>query len=187
MQKKYYVYVHRRASDGRPFYVGKGSGRRLTQCRDKSRWWKNIAFKHGWYPEKIYTGLSECCAYSIEKMLIHANASKLCNIHHGGLGGPGSKPKSKEHIAKVAAAQTGRPKSQETKEKISLKARERFSDKARHWHTTLILSRWVHKDGTSRRVATHLDMYNEFGGSLGGFKKAEGQKIKSYKGWKIEL
>lgn len=87
MQKKYYVYVHRRASDGRIFYVGKGSGRRAFVKFGRCAHWQNVVRKHGYSVEIVKDGMSEVCASSLEKVLIHViGLQNLCNISPGGDG-----------------------------------------------------------------------------------------------------
>lgn len=183
-EKKFYVYVHRRLTDGLIFYVGKGCGKRHLHSYGKSKWWKSITEKHGWSSQIIHSGLSEICAYSIEKILIEVNKKTICNLAAGGVGGSGFKNKSQEHIARIAALQTGRPKSDETRRKISESAKERYKDKTRHWHTTLKTSYWKNSDGREEFL-NHVEMNLKFGGHLGGFKKAEGKKLKSYMGWSV--
>ena len=87
MQKKYYVYVHRRESDGRPFYVGKGSGRRAFVKSGRGAHWQNIVRKHGYSVSIVKDGMSEACASSLEKVLIYViGLQNLCNISPGGDG-----------------------------------------------------------------------------------------------------
>lgn len=44
----YYVYLHRRATDGSVFYVGKGKGRRGWDLkREYNKHWIRAAIKHG--------------------------------------------------------------------------------------------------------------------------------------------
>lgn len=69
---KYYVYVHRRASDNKPFYVGKGSGRRAWQITGKSRnmYWHRVKDKHGLIVELVFEDLTEEEAFDLEKNTI---------------------------------------------------------------------------------------------------------------------
>lgn len=180
--KIFYVYVHRRKTDGSIFYVGKGKGSRKDHHYNKNKWWNRIAAKNGWYSEIIHENLSEVCAYCLEKVIIHSNKGRICNVALGGVGGSGFRHKSPEHIAKVAASQVGRPKSQETKNKISQKAKDRLKDKRKHWHLTLAQSVWVNKSG-ERFVGNHLELSEKTNLSLGGLKKVQSGALKSYRGW----
>lgn len=181
-EKCFYVYVHRRETDGAVFYVGKGKGGRLTHSYGKSKWWNSIANKHGWYAEKFKDGLSEECAYALEKILIFSNQTKLCNLASGGVGGTGFKKKSAEHIAKVALSQTGRPKQKSTRDKIAILAKARLADPKNHWRIDLVKALWIHKSGL-KCVADHLEMKNKTGLRLESFKRVQSGTLSSYKGW----
>ena len=37
---QFYIYIHYRESDGTPFYIGKGSGDRSTQTKNRNPYWK---------------------------------------------------------------------------------------------------------------------------------------------------
>lgn len=65
----WFVYVDR-TDDGRPFYVGKGTYRRVhTRERDNAHW-KSIAVKHGRQREVVYGTKDEAAAYEFEAHLI---------------------------------------------------------------------------------------------------------------------
>lgn len=107
MQKKYYVYVHRRESDGRPFYVGKGSGRRAFVKSGRCAHWQNIVRKHGYSVSIVKDGMSEACASSLEKALIYViGLQNLCNISPGGDGTRGV-VFSDETLGKMRLAKLG--------------------------------------------------------------------------------
>lgn len=55
----YYVYMHIKATDGTPFYVGKGTGYRANYKRDRSNYWNNIVSKHGFDVIKLEENLTE--------------------------------------------------------------------------------------------------------------------------------
>lgn len=181
--RRFYVYAHYRKSDGRVFYVGKGCGDRLHHFYHKSKWWNAIVNKHGFIAKKIFTGLSESCAYSLEKILIEVNKASLCNIAEGGVGGLSGKPKSPEHIRKVALAQTGKPKSPKAKEKMAQRAKKRFENPENHPRLKLLVSHWQHTtDGNF--VCNHLELSKKTGLGLEGLKRLQSGIIKSHKGWK---
>lgn len=183
-EKRFYVYVHRRLADGSIFYIGKGKGGRKDHHYGKSKWWKSIANKHGWKSEIIYDCLTQECAYCIEKILINANRSKLCNISDGGTGGLSGKKKDPDHVQKVANAHRGLKRSKKTRDAISEKAKERLSDKTKHWHLTLVKAKWSNMDGRIE-FADHLEMFEKFGGTLQSFKRTQSGKMR-YKGWSID-
>lgn len=134
--KKYYVYVHRRSTDGTVFYVGKGQGRRAWNSSKRSQYWKNIATKHGRTVGIVMRFDNEVCAFSMECALIkfYGRAS-LCNLTIGGDGTSGyimsekTKEKigaksigrkfSKEERLRRSVFQTNRIYSDETKLKMS--------------------------------------------------------------------
>lgn len=126
MHNDYYVYLHRRGDNNEVFYVGKGRGRRATCRHSRNRWWKAVVSKHGFIVEYVERELSEDEAFDLEIELIkfyrdcgHA----LCNISSGGDGASGTK-RTDEHKEKVAAAQRGRPKSEEVKLKMAMQGKK---------------------------------------------------------------
>lgn len=85
--KKYYVYIHRKATDGAVFYVGKGSGSRAWNKTHRSEYWKRVFDKHGLKVEIVYSFVNEICALSFERALIKFyGRENLCNLSDGGLG-----------------------------------------------------------------------------------------------------
>jgi hypothetical protein len=88
----YYVYVHKRATNGTPFYVGKGKGRRAwdrskSDCR--SDHWINCALKNGVIVDVICDGMDEKSAYKMEADVISSFRSEcidLVNQSEGGIG-----------------------------------------------------------------------------------------------------
>lgn len=87
MTGDYYVYEHRRASDGRVFYVGKGRKDRAWRKNRRNRHWQAICNKHGFHVVLLYEGLSHRAAISLEIAIIAAyGLENLCNITAGGEG-----------------------------------------------------------------------------------------------------
>lgn len=117
--KDFYVYVHRRASDGRVFYVGKGRKRRAWVKGRRTRHWQQVVQKHGLCVQIAVGGLSEVCAFSIERMVIAKyGRSNLVNLTDGGEGTSGNvvTEEAKEHLRRV---NVGKFVSDETRKKIS--------------------------------------------------------------------
>lgn len=87
-KSEYYVYVHKRASDGQPFYYGRGKDRRAWEPY-RNPWHANIVAKHGVVVEILQTGLTRDEGSALEKQLIKAAKEmgiKLCNMTDGGDG-----------------------------------------------------------------------------------------------------
>lgn len=87
IDRQFYVYIHRRKSDGRIFYVGKGMGERLTKYDNRNIHWRRIVKKHGFTAHKVSGNMPEPCALSFERALIASIGRKnLCNMTDGGDG-----------------------------------------------------------------------------------------------------
>jgi len=101
----FYVYLHRKATNGQVFYVGKGYGKRAWSKRRNAKW-KNIVAKYGFIVEIAQSGLQELAAFELEKDLIsHYGRESLCNLTDGGEGMAGFKY-SDEFKAKVSIQST---------------------------------------------------------------------------------
>lgn len=68
--KDYYVYLHRKATDGEVFYVGKGRGRRAYLMDSRSDFHKRVVSKYGVKVEIVEDHLQEWYAYELEQNLI---------------------------------------------------------------------------------------------------------------------
>jgi hypothetical protein len=121
--KDFYVYVHRRATTGEIFYVGKGRGNRAYQ-KDRGRHWQAIAQKHGRTVEIVASGLQEWYALELETDLIalygrsDLGLGPLANYTDGGDGASGA-VRSDEFKARNVTFHTGRKRSEETCKNIS--------------------------------------------------------------------
>ena len=86
--KPFYVYIHRRADDGRVFYVGKGTKRRAWQKHKRSKFWQNVATKHGFTVEITRRFKYEHCALVFEEITRQAmTCEPLVNLVKCGFGG----------------------------------------------------------------------------------------------------
>lgn len=145
----FYVYLHRRASDGTVFYVGKGSGRRAWRRQNRNPHWQNVVAKHGLQVEITLSGLTEQEAFAREVETIAAyGRGNLCNLSDGGEGPTGhvvsdskrqavsrahkGKKRPPEWRQAMSDAQKGRVVPQEVRQRISetLKG-QRLSDETR--------------------------------------------------------
>lgn len=117
----FYVYVHRRLSDNKPFYVGKGKSRRAWDCHNRSRHWNNIVDKHGLIVEIVFDSLIETEAFQCEVDTIlefkYFNY-ELCNYTNGGEGLSGFKWTEEQMVNHPSKNNIGRKSSPETVEKI---------------------------------------------------------------------
>lgn len=89
MDNKFYVYVHRKKTDGKPFYVGKGTGNRAYISYRRNSYWKNVVAKHGFYVEIVFENLEESEAFQLEKDTIlefEYFGYSLTNLTRGGEG-----------------------------------------------------------------------------------------------------
>lgn len=106
----YYVYAHRKLKSGLVFYVGKGSGDRAWQIKNRSLFWRRTAFKYGFAVEIINQNLSEQAAFELEIEMI-SKFRKLkqckCNISDGG---DGVKVTHRWWGGKISKSLTGLPK-----------------------------------------------------------------------------
>lgn len=89
-EKRFYVYVHRRKTDGSIFYVGKGTGCRARSPNGRNIWWTRIKEKHGRKIDYVKKGMYEPCAHTLEKIIIrNIGRENLCNLTDGGEGNSG--------------------------------------------------------------------------------------------------
>lgn len=118
----FYVYLHRRATDNKVFYVGKGKKKRAWDKTNRSNYWKYTESKHGLVVEVVFENLTEDEAFQVEKDTIlemRYFGHPLCNFTGGGEGTSGVK-QSAETIAKRVKANTGKKRTEVSKQKISV-------------------------------------------------------------------
>jgi hypothetical protein len=115
---QFYVYCHRRKTDGRCFYIGKGSGKRYKAKESRNPYWWNIVNKHGFESEILINGLTEEKAFELEAELCKQIGYKnLCNVREElGNGGWSHSEETKQQIGN---ALKGKIQSKETIEKRS--------------------------------------------------------------------
>lgn len=117
MEKKFYVYLHIRKTDGIPFYIGKGHGYRKNSKHNRNKFWNKVYNKHGFEPIILDENLDEKTSFELEMYWISQFKSwgfKLTNCTDGGEGTSGNKNTrkgiklSQEHKDKISAANKGK-------------------------------------------------------------------------------
>jgi len=108
----FYVYIHRRASDGSEFYVGRANRNRGWHVYSgyRSPWWRRCALKNGVLVEVVQDNLSSHDADLLEEWLIaklRHEGCRLVNITNGGGGTSGWNP-SQETRRKIGEAHSVR-------------------------------------------------------------------------------
>lgn len=134
----YYVYVHRRLSDGKPFYVGKGKDYRAWSKDGRNDYWNKVVNKHDYVVDIVFDNLDEPTAFQCEiDTILELNyfGYDLSNLTKGGEGLTGykwtekqrkEKPVRKnfkmsiESVEKRAQQMRGRKYSEEHRLNISL-------------------------------------------------------------------
>lgn len=125
MENIFYVYIHRKATDGSVFYVGKGSGRRAFWKNGRNKHWHAIVNKYGYEVFLIAQSLTENEAFKIERDTIaYYGRSNLCNYTDGGDGISGAR-RSDQLKELMRQKMLGRQFSAETIEKMRQSARNR--------------------------------------------------------------
>jgi len=142
--QNYYVYVHRKATNGSVFYVGKGKGDRAYWKHSRSKYWNNIVAKHGYTVEIVQSGMQEWWAHEMEiELIAFYGRDNLCNLTDGGEGVSGLKMSEEAKIkasiahsnpspevrARMSRGQKGRKMSEETKKLMSQSATGRKNRK----------------------------------------------------------
>lgn len=121
----FYVYVHRKATTGEIFYVGKGCGKRAYAVGvDRSVHWNRLVKKHGHTIELVASGLQEWYAHELERELIAYHGRKnlglgpLINKTDGGEGVSGL-VFTQESLKRLSDSHLGWVASEDTRAKMS--------------------------------------------------------------------
>lgn len=104
--KSYYVYAHYHPYSSAPFYIGKGKGPRAWNKTQRNDEWFPQAAK-GLEVSIVMSGLSEACAYTMEKILISSLYPDMIVNRTKGGGGPSGMKQSPKSNAKRSAALKG--------------------------------------------------------------------------------
>lgn len=128
----YYTYLHRRASDGQPFYVGKGMGSRAWSAQNRNQHWTRTRAKHGVTVEVLAHWPTEAEAFEHEKFLIWCFRDMGCKLVNQTGGGEGSSGRvvsdaTKQKISDAVAPKLRSPKARAA---ASQRAVQRMADQA---------------------------------------------------------
>jgi hypothetical protein len=116
--KDYYVYLHRKATTGDVFYVGKGKNRRSTHTFNRNIYWERTVNKYGFTVEIVLKNLTEKQALDAEIDYIDFfGIENLCNLTKGGEGL--SMNLSEDHKKKIGNSNKGKKRSLELRKRIS--------------------------------------------------------------------
>lgn len=124
----FYVYIHRKATTGEIFYVGKGCENRAYEF-GRNFHWDNTAKKHGFSVEIVQSHLQEWYAFELEMNLISFYGRKdlgfgpLVNLTDGGEGGSNPSQESRNLMSLSRIGNTnalGYKHTDETKIRLSL-------------------------------------------------------------------
>lgn len=109
--KIYYVYVDRRLSNRKVFYVGKGKGSRIKDpWRNNIHWLRTAVKEKGYLREVVEFGLTEQQAIEMEVLLIKRyGRNNLANLTDGGEGQSGAVVSESTRF-KMSVAGKGRKK-----------------------------------------------------------------------------
>lgn len=88
-ENRFYVYIHRRKTDGAIFYVGKGTSYRSTEMYGRNSYWHKVANKHGWESQIIKNNMNETCSLSLEMAMIFSLKKSGCRLTNNTSGGEG--------------------------------------------------------------------------------------------------
>ena len=131
VENKYYVYLHIKETNGKPFYVGKGTKKRIEDKSNRNKWWHNTVKKYGYDIIILEEGLTseEACKreiYWIKRIgRKNLNEGPLVNLTDGGDGKKGCKI-SEEQKIQISIRHTGKVNSVETRIKMSKAQKGKF-------------------------------------------------------------
>jgi hypothetical protein len=85
LSNTFYVYLHKKATDGSVFYVGKGKGKRAYSKFSRNIHWKRTVEKYGYFVEIYKDGLLEEEAFKLEEdLILFYGFDSLTNMTLGG-------------------------------------------------------------------------------------------------------
>lgn len=165
---KFYVYIHRRADNNQPFYVGKGVGDRDAQTEKRSSHWKRVFNKYGRTIERVSEFDNEADAFALEIALIDfigrvdLCTGSLVNKTDGGEGASNPSDETRQKRTKTSHNTWGTPEMREKKstvfKKIWAENRERIvaamnSDEAKAKSSESAKARWADPEKRKQLLA----------------------------------
>ena len=204
----FYVYVHKRATDGTIFYVGKGSNNRSKIKAKRNKLWRNVVNKHGYIVEHIADNLTEAEALKFESVLIEQlgrrdiGTGPLVNMTDGGEGLSGvvrtsetrnkirqahtGRKHTKQSRLNMSKAHLGHTPSEETRAKMSASqtGRRHTADSKQKMckPRNLTIYRFEHVDGTVLMTTIHA-LVKRYALSSGNVNSIVKGTRKQTKGW----
>lgn len=188
MEDIFYVYLHRRKTDNKVFYVGKGKNKRAFDKTNRSQWWKSVADKHGVNIEIVFDSLSEEDSFQVEVDTIlefRSFGHPLVNLTAGGEGMSGHKP-SAETRAKRSEKLKGR-KHSETHCKAIAKSRSERKG-LRSSNVDRKIYKFVHTTSGEVFVGARVELCTTFGVNPLSLRSLFGSKphATTCHGWKLQ-
>lgn len=127
------MYIHRKASNNEPFYVGNGCGQRAYKLTGRNIYWQRVNDKHGVIVDIVFDGLLEEEAFDCEintLLELKYQGYSLCNLTTGGEGSTGLSftDEQRRNIAEGLKGRTSWNKGLKTSEK---ELQGRYSEETR--------------------------------------------------------
>lgn len=100
--ERFYIYCHRKKTDGKCFYIGKGTGNRFKSKNGRNQYWHNIVNKHGFEVIILINNINEEKTFEYESYFCkQIGYENLCNIRKElGNGGYSMSEETKQKISK---------------------------------------------------------------------------------------
>lgn len=163
MNNIYYVYLHRRATDNKVFYVGKGKDKRAYSTFGRNEHWQKTEAKHGLIVEIAFDNLEEQEAFQVEKDTILEFKyfdHPLCNMTNGGEGLSGfkwSEEQMKNHPSKnnIGRKHTPESKAKRSKALMGHVTSEETKQKISKAHQGTVVFAFIVKTLTNKLLITH--------------------------------
>lgn len=137
----FYVYVHKKKTNGEVFYVGKGSGKRAWSSSGRNELWERTANKYGWFVEIVENNLQDWYAFELERDLISFYGRRdigdgsLTNMSDGGDGPSRMNPEAAKRISEALSGINCYKADQKDYTFYNVKTKETFKGKRVNFET----------------------------------------------------